>query len=161
MTGENAMALVDPRLKLRAIPVKEGWVLKKLSQKHKTIIALHAQNVRRADIAEVAGCTPEYVSMIVAQPLAQGHLRDIERYMDSRLQQLYGRSIDAIEDGLNDGSADIKLKAARLQMEATNKLKKTDADNQSAEDVVAALLKHASVVAIGGHVQVNNYPPGE
>lgn len=152
----NSIAQLDRRhLTINPEVVKEGWVLKKLSQKHKTIIALHAQNVSRIDIADVAGCTPEYVSMIVAQPLAQSHLHDIEKYMDSRLRQLYTKSIDAIERGLDNEDSETSLKAARLQLEASHKLKDRAEDRQSAEDVVSALLKQATVVAIGQHVQVN------
>jgi predicted component of type VI protein secretion system len=139
--------------------LQEGWKLQKLSQKHKNMIALHCQNVKREDIGQMCNCTPEYVSMILAQPLAREYLREVEKYMDSRLESLYGRSVDAIEAGLNGSATDIQLKAARLQMEATGKLKGDKAEAQSAEDVVAALLKHASsvggVIAIGNNVQVN------
>jgi len=135
----------------------QTWELKKLSQKHKNIIALHVQCMKREDIGKIAGCTPEYVSMVVAQPLAKAYLRDLEKYMDSRLEALYGRSVDVIQDGLDGAATETQLKAARLQLEVTGKLKGDKDGAQSAEDVVAALLKHAAggVVAIGGNVQVN------
>jgi hypothetical protein len=136
----------------------EGWQLKKLSQKHKNIIALHAQNVKREDIGKTVGCTPEYVSMIMQQPLAREYMRDLEKYMDSRLEALYGRSVDVIQNGLDGDATDTQLKAARLQLEVTGKLKPKDSDKQTAEDVVSALLKYASsggVIAIGNNVQVN------
>lgn len=137
--------------------VKEGWQLKKLSEKHKNIIALHAQCVNRIDIGAMCGCTPEYVSMIVAQPLAKEYLRTLELYMDSRLEVMYGKSVDVIQKGLDGDATDTQLKAARLQLEVTGKLKGDKAQAQSAEDVVAALLKAASggVIAIGTNVQVN------
>lgn len=143
------------QLTINPLPHKEGWVLKKLTDKHKTIIALHVQNMKRIDIAEVAGCTPEYVSMIVAQPLAQAYLKQIEEYTDARLSALYGKSVDAIEKGLDAGDEEIALKAARLQLEATGKFGKTEKGNQTAEDVVAQLLKHAHTVILGQNVQVN------
>lgn len=138
--------------------IAEGWQLKKLSQKHKNIIALHAQNVKREDIGKTVGCTPEYVSMIMQQPLAREYMRDLEKYMDSRLEALYGRSVDVIQSGLDGDATDTQLKAARLQLEVTGKLKPKDGDKQTAEDVVSALLKHAAgggVIAIGNNVQVN------
>ena len=137
--------------------VTKKWEMKKLSQKHKSIIALHAQGVSRIDISDVCGCTPEFVSMVVAQPLAKQYLRELELYMDSRLQTLYGKSIDVIQDGLDGSATDTQLKAARLQLEVTGKLKGDRDENQTAEDVVAALLKAATggVIAIGNNVQVN------
>ena len=137
--------------------VVKKWELKKLSQKHKSIVALHAQGVSRLDISTVCDCTPEYVSMVVAQPLAKQYLRELETYMDSRLQTLYGKSIDVIQDGMMGQATDTQLKAARLQLEVTGKLKGSRDENQTAEDVVAALLKAAAggVVAIGQNVQVN------
>lgn len=142
---------------INLLPVqKEGWQLKKLSQKHKNIIALHVQGVSRVDIGTFCGCTPEYVSMILQQPLAKEYLRDVEKYLDARMQSLYGQTVDVIQKGLAGVATDTQLKAARLQMEATGKLKQDKDSAQTAEDVVSALLKAAGgVVAIGNNVQVN------
>ena len=155
MNAPDSMLLptINPE-KLRA-----GWVLKKLSQKHKNVIALHAQSMSRADIGQMCSCTPEYVSMIVAQPLAKEYLRDIEKYMDSRLETLYGKTVDVIQAGLAGNATDTQLKAARLQMEATGKLKGGTAEVQTAEDVVSALLAAAAkgTFIIGQNVQVNQH----
>lgn len=140
---------------------KTGWVLKVLSQKHKNIIAMHAQSMCRADIGAACGCTPEYVSMIIAQPIAKDYMRDLERYMDQRLESMYTKSVDVIGKGLDGDATDTQLKAARLQLEVTGKLKQDKMESKSAEDVVAALLKHASsggVIAIG-NVQINSGLP--
>lgn len=135
----------------------DKWQPKKLTQKHKNIIALHAQAMPREQIGEYCGCTPEYVSMIVATPIAKEYMRDLTRYMDSRLEAMYGRTVQVIEDGLNGSATDTQLKAARLQLEVTGKLKNDEKDSQSAEDVVSALLKAASsgTVIIGQNIQVN------
>lgn len=154
MSG-NAIARIMGNPTLQTIrPTNGKWELKKLSQKHKTIIALHVQNLTREEISQVAGCTPEYVSMIVAQPLAQQYLAELEKYMDSRLKALYGKSVDAIQQGLDSQDEEVALKAARLQLEATGKMKKDDERGHSAEDVVAAILDRATVI-IGQNVQVN------
>ena len=149
MAGTNVAVL--PTIHL---PSKKEWVLKKLSQKHKNIIALHAQAASREDIGNIVGCTPEYVSMVVAQPLAQEYLKGVNKYQDQRLEAMYGKTVDTIFKGMDGKATDAQLKAARLHLEATGRLKGKDDDKQSAEDVVAALLKHASVVAIG-NVQIN------
>jgi len=153
MANSLQLALANPARRTIAT-TKPTWELKKLSQKHKTIVALHAQGVDRFDIGQVADCTPEYVSMIVKQPLAKAYLAELEEYMDSRLKSLYGKTVDVISNGLDSGNEDVALKAARLQLESTGKLKGEKKEAQSAEDVVAAILSRATVI-IGQNVQVN------
>lgn len=154
MSDALAAAVVEG--KLPSIHIVPKWELKSLSQKHKNIIALHAQSVSRTDIGQVCGCTPEYVSMIVAQPLAKEYLRELEQYMDSRLQTLYGKSVDVIQSGLAGNATDTQLKAARLQLEVTGKLKGDRNENQTAEDVVAAIMARVTV-----NVQNNIVVSGE
>ena len=151
MSGVN-----PPTIRLDQM-AKEKWQPKTLTQKHKNIIALHVQGMKREDIGEFCKCTPEYVSMIIATPIAKEYLRDVEKYLDSRLHALYGKTVQVIEDGLSGAATDTQLKAARLQLEATNKLKHNEKDAQTAEDVVSALLKAASsgTVVIGQNVQIN------
>lgn len=129
--------------------------LRKLSQKHKTIVSLHLQCVRREDIARIVGCTPEYVSFVVRQPLAQEYARTIEQYMDARLRSLYSKSVDAIQSALESESHDAALKAARLQLEAIGKLKSDKDSRESAEDVVSKILS-AVQVNVNVNVRGNN-----
>lgn len=157
-TPGSSPSTAGASLQLPTIHIEQKkWVLKRLSQKHKNIIALHAQAASRYDIAQLVKCTPEYVSMVVAQPLAKEYLREVETYMDSRLHAMYGKTVDTISKGLDGLASDTQLKAARLQLEATGKLKGARGEEQTAEDVVAALLKHAAggIIAIGQNVQVN------
>ncbi len=145
-----------PTLRLDLM-AKDKWQPKHLTQKHKNIIALHAQGLSRSEISEFCKCTPEYVSMIVATPITKEYMADLDRYLDSRLSALYGKAVQTIADGMDGAASDTQLKAARLQLEATNKLGKADKEQQSAEDVVSAILKYASAgtVVIGHNVQVN------
>lgn len=153
---ENKVKRQLPTIRLDQM-AKEKWQPKTLTQKHKNIIALHIQSMKREDIAEYCGCTPEYVSMIVATPIAKEYLRDVEKYLDARMNALYGKTVQVLEDGLDGIATDTQLKAARLQLEATNKLKHNEKDAQTAEDVVSALLKAAAsgTVVIGQNVQIN------
>lgn len=163
MSSRDLARLADQGVRtiaINPIKLKEGWVLKKLSQKHKHIVALHLQSVSRMDIGAICGCTPEYVSMLLRQPLVQAYLKETEAYMDERLRALQGKSIDAIESGLDSGDGELQLKAARLQLEATGKLKQVADKERSAEDVVADILARATVV-IGQNVQVNQISKGE
>lgn len=148
--------LADPsRQTIGSVRLPGRIELKKLSEKHKTIVALHSQGVERRAVAEAADCTPEYVSFVVAQPLAKAYLATLQEYYDSRMQALYGKSVEAVNRGLDSEDEEVALKAARLNMEAIGKLKAAKKDEGTAEDVVADILKRATVV-IGQHVQINN-----
>ena len=157
MSNLRDLAANPQALTIHPLVVKEGWKLKRLSQKHKTIIALHVQNVKREEIGAIAGCTPEYVSMIVKQPLAQEYLTELETYMDSRMKVMYGKAVEAIDECLDSGDEEIKLRAAKLTLEANGKMQPSKEGTRTAEDVVASILRNAQVVAIGGNVQVNTY----
>lgn len=139
------------RATINPLPLsKTKWCPKKLSQKHKTIVALHLQNIKREEIGAVCGCTPEYVSMVVATPLAQQYMAELEAYQDDRLRRLYSKSVDAIDRGLSCGDSDVELKAAKLQMEAVGKLKPQAGNEKSAEDVVAQILAQVNITVNTG-----------
>ncbi len=143
-------------LTINPLKIKQGWELKRLSDKHKTIVSLHIQGVKRIDIAVIADCTPEYVSMIVAQPLAQAYMKELEAYTDDALKRTYGKAVEVIGECLDSDDEEIKLKAARLSLEATGKMKGTGEKAQSAEDLVANILANATNVIVAHNVQVNN-----
>lgn len=158
----DVLPIALPTINLEQLEANSGggkWQPKKLTEKHKNIIALHIQSMKRAEIAEFCGCTPEYVSMVVATDLAQEYMRELEKYLDHRVKALYERSVDVIRDGLTGAATDTQLKAARLQLEMTGKLKENVTEQQTAEDVVTALLKAAAAggtINIAQNIQVNN-----
>ncbi len=97
--------------------------------------------------------------MVVATDLAQEYMRDLEKYLDHRVRSLYTASVDVIHDGLKGVATDVQLKAARLQLEMTGKLKENVTEQKTAEDVVAALLQAAAAggtINIAQNIQVNN-----
>lgn len=98
------------------------YQLKELSLKHRQVVALIAQGVPRKLIAEAVGFTEEYISWLLRQPLVKDAFKAIEEIADTRLVALAEKRTDAIEDVLVNGAPEDKLKAARLQMEATGKV---------------------------------------
>ena len=135
--------------------LKQKWELKKLKGKHKTIVALHLQGLNRVDIGAIAECTPEYVSMVLKQPVAKEYMAEMNAYMDQRLEQSFGKAVEVIHETLDSDDEEIQLKAARLALEATGRLKGSEQKTRSAEDVVAAILANASTIIVGQNVQVN------
>ena len=140
----------SPATALPSSPKANPFILKKLTQKHKDMVVLSLQGLSRDKVAEVCGCTPEYVTMINKQPLARAYIADLEEHLDLRLRGMYERSLDAIKDGLTSPKISDRLAAAQIQMAATGKSELSSGkDSQTAEDVVGAMLIQA------GSVQVN------
>lgn len=149
-----ALAMPDGRLPTIRLQ-KKKWEPKHLSQKHKSIIALHSQNVSREEIGQVCDCTPQYVSMVVATEKGQQYLRELEQYMDQRLRLTFGKAVDVIHKTLDSEDEEIALKAARLALDANGKLKSNPNEKKSAEDVVAEILARATVIT-NSNVQIVN-----
>ncbi len=96
--------------------------LKKLSPKHMQVAALLAQGVDRRTIALACDFTPEYVTWLQRQPLFVTYIKEMSAAVNTRLEALFSKSVDTINEAMDCGSTDEKLKAAKLQMEATGRI---------------------------------------
>lgn len=96
--------------------------LKKLSQKHRDVATLVAQGVGRGDIAQIVGYTPEYVTWLQGQPLFIEYIRTMNAAVATQLEAMFQKTVDVIQDTMNTGSEDGRLKAAKLQLEATGRV---------------------------------------
>ena len=99
-----------------------GVILQKLSVRHKQAMALLAQGVDRASIAQVCNYTPEYITWLTRQPTCRTYLREMSEHVGIRLDAMFDKSVDVIAEALQSGNTEERLKAARLQMEATKRL---------------------------------------
>lgn len=99
-----------------------SWELKILKPRHKRIASLICQGLKYVEIASVMKITPEYVSMLSRQPLIKAFIAELSEAAGIRLEALTGKTVQVITEVLDTGSNADKLKAARLQMEATNRL---------------------------------------
>lgn len=107
--------------------------LQELSQKHKGVAALLAQGAPRAVAAAAFDYTEEYVTWLGGDPLFQQHVREMNRLVDARLELLYEKSVDVIADQMVNGSGEDRLKAARLQLEATSRVGNSRRDPSAGE----------------------------
>lgn len=103
-------------------PAKPQWLMKSLSEKHKLVAALLAQGVDRQSIAVAADFTPEYITMLQNQPLFIAYVKEMTAAASTQLEALFCKSADVIADTMTSGNADERLKAAKLQMEATGRI---------------------------------------
>jgi len=110
--------------------------LQKLSPKHKQVASLMVQGVSREIIGEVCEFAPEYVTWLARQPVMVAYLRELAGYADAQLIAMTGKSVAAIGEVLEDGSHENKLRAVRLQFEATDRIGRyrDTADHNPAED---------------------------
>jgi hypothetical protein len=115
-------------------------VLKRLSLRHKQAISLVLQGMSRADAGEACGFVPEYITFLLQQPLAREYIAHVNRAVSSQLDALYGKSVEAIAGGLTALDPDVKLRAAKLQLQTTGRLEPDEGSRETAEDVVSKIL---------------------
>ncbi len=128
--------------------------LQSLSEKHKQVAALLAQGLGRTDIAAIVDFTPEYVTWLSRDPLFKLHLQQMSDFVNTRLEAMYDRVADAVDEGLSSGSVDDKMKAARLQLEVTGRIGKgsqRNAGDDSGDDRLKQLADR--LVAVLGAVR--------
>ncbi len=105
---------------------KYEWVLKKLKPVHMQICALLAQGMKSVDAARISQVTPEYISMLLRQPIIKQEIARIGEITGARLELLFEKSVDVMADAMQNGNHSEKLKAARLQLEATKRIGRPD-----------------------------------
>lgn len=99
-----------------------GWTLKKLRPKHVDMCALMAQGMGNKQAAALLGWVPEYITTLLRQPLIKEKIKEFAEAADARLIALTQQSVEAIADVLVSGSHKEKINAARLQLEAVNRV---------------------------------------
>ena len=130
---------------------KPAWVLKKLTARHKRICALKMSGLAREDIATTCQCTPEYISMLMKQPLIVEYMGGLMKDVDDDLKHLTGQAVDTVRTMMGSGDDKVALSAAQTVLKANGKLggKSDEGEGATAEDVVAKLFAiHSSNVQI-------------
>jgi hypothetical protein len=102
------------------------WEMKKLKPLHKQVASLCAQGMKNVQIAELTGITPEYVSMLLRQPLVKEYIAEMCEVVGTRMEALFEKSVDVIADVMDNGSNKERIAAARLQLEATKRIGRPD-----------------------------------
>lgn len=144
--------------------------LKKLAPRHKQVISLMAQGLDRVSVGIATDFTPQYVTWLMKQEVCQDYLREIVAVAEAQLQAQFCVAVDVIGDTMKNGTEDGKLKAAKLQLEATGRVGKLqqptapavegDRLNTLAERLVG-LLKQTQGRVVNGEVtdvQVEQHP---
>lgn len=107
----------------------QGIRLQKLTPKHKQVLSLMAQGMDRISVGIATDFTPQYVSWLMKQEVCQEYLREIIAVAEAQLQAQFCQAVDVIGDTMRQGTEEGKLKAAKLQLEATGRVGKLQQPN--------------------------------
>lgn len=161
------MELLPPSAEARefqeSVPVNNEWVLLELKPMHKQVAALLAQGFKNVQVAAMTNITPEYVSMLLRQPLIRQEIARLCDIANTRMESLFESSVDAVAEVLVSGSHKDKLAAARLQMEATRRIGRFEAGGRDTGDNIDRLEKLADrLLQLQSNVRKGNtYENGE
>lgn len=103
-----------------------NWELKKLKPMHMQVCALLAQGMKNVDIARICSITPEYVTMLLRQPVIKQYISQMSEVAGTRLEALFEQSVEVITDVMKNGSEANKMKAVRLHGELTKRIGRPD-----------------------------------
>jgi hypothetical protein len=128
------------------------WELKKLTTRHRRIVQLKAAGLDRVSIASMCKCTPEYISMLLAQPLVKEYLNEQHIAIDEDLRDLYAPAVNTIRTMMTSSNDKVALGAATVILKANGKLSTTNDDDSrvTAEDIITKIFSIAN-----SNVQIN------
>lgn len=129
--------------------------LKRLTFRHRKIIALHIQGFSGEQIAFYMNCTDASVSRILNDPLAREYIDAAAKDRESEIKALMGQAVNVVRDGLTKEGLDINTRLKAVDRYA--KLRQSiDANNApaSAEDVIAKMLERINTLQITQSVNV-------
>jgi len=122
---------------------KAPWLMKKLKPKHLEIASLLAQGFKNVQIAAMTGVTPQYITMLLKQPLMIQEISRISAIAGTRMEALFEQSVDCIANVMQNGKHGDQLKAVRLQLEATKRIGRPDPMANNNEDTTGRLERLA------------------
>jgi len=108
------------------LPERAEWVLKKLKPVHIQICSLLAQGFKNIEVAKLTNVTPEYITMLLRQPLIKDEIYRRGEFIGQRFELMTEKSCDVISEAMSNGNNTEKLKAARLQLEVTRRIGRPD-----------------------------------
>jgi DNA-binding transcriptional regulator GbsR (MarR family) len=102
---------------------------------------LHIQGKKLSEIAEETGRSTSYISTTIRSTAAKNIIQDFYSFQDAEFEALYQLSVDAVRDALRDDDKDVRLKAAKMFLQAHGKLNRKDYGQATAEDVVRRIME--------------------
>ena len=85
-------------------PDKPKWELKELKPLHRQVASLLAQGMKNVDIAAICNITPQYVTMLIQQPLVKAYIAEMCEIVGVRMEALFAQSVDVIANTMQNSS---------------------------------------------------------
>ena len=136
-----------------------GWQLKKLTERHRSVLALLAQGLPHGVVATMCGITSTYVGMLLKQPICMTYIKELSAVAGVQLESLFPKAVEVIGDILVTGNATEKMKAVRLQGELTKRLGSgglPPQDNPSADRLDRLADRLTTLLAQGKQRSIEN-----
>lgn len=133
--------------------------LRKLTARHKNVIALHLRSLSNRDIAFITGLAEGVVGNILRDPLSQEVISNYLEGIEQELLSLTPMAIDALRSGLGDGSVKTRLNAADKFFRATGRYAQSEKAGDTAEDVLARALARVAEDNSATLRQLTRTPP--
>lgn len=100
----------------------ERYQLKELKNHHRQVLSLVAQGLKNVQVAEICNITPEYITMLLRMPICREYLQKMNEAAAVQLDAMFTQTVETIQEAQVSGNTTEKLKAARLQLEATGRI---------------------------------------
>lgn len=136
-------------------PVRGVKGIKRITMKHRRMVAMHVQGVPHVEIARTLGCAAATVSVVLNNPTIRAVLSRIHAEFDNYIMDLKPLVHEALRDSLSKGSRAEKMKAIDRWGRITGEFKDAPAQDQSAEDVIQRALKIRHTGADGSVTEVS------
>ena len=123
------------------IPPRSMRGIRKITLKHRRMVALHIQGKTNAEIARILGCAPGTVSVVLSNPTIRDVMRRIGDVYDDYIADLKPLVYEVLRETLTSGTRSEKMKAIDRWGALTGEFKEPDRKDDSAEDVIQRALK--------------------
>jgi len=130
--------------------------LKRLTNRHLSIIGMHLEGHSLEVIANNMNCTFSTVSRILNDPLAQSILKRVYDDRKGEVHALGGKAIEVVREGLSEEqSIGTRLRAVDRFVKIRQTMIGDEGGEETAEDVIARMLDRATVLG-DVNIQVNH-----
>jgi hypothetical protein len=129
------------------VPPRSVKGIKRITMKHRRMVAMHVKGHTCTEIAKMLGTSPGTVSVVLNNPTIRAVLQRIHAEFDGYIQDLKPLVYESLRDTLVHGTRTEKLKAIDRWGRITGEFKDTPMQDVSAEDVIqrALRIRHTGV----------------
>lgn len=122
-----------------------------VSHRHQYVLALHLAGRRVHEIEELTGYKPPTIYHILSEPNVLALRQQLLNHTSKEFEALFGKTVEAIRQGLDSADAKIQLEAADKWLKAHGKYQKSEGTqvNITAEDIVMNILNQKLEVSDG------------